>query len=1281
MLQFSRIGLLFLPLLTLACALAALAGHTSPVHAQTADSIGITSQHDVVGGGLEPLNLTLTRTGDLTDALTVTVTIAQDEAWLATTSHQVTFTALSATATLVLAKHDFSLAPTQSGDLTATVAPVSGYDVSAASVTVEVVAIAGSPVTIAFDESAYSFHEEGPATDVQIGVVAVLDRAFPRLPSGSYRVSVSTVAGTAGSPGDYRPVSSLVNIRKSDFAADEDGQLVARKPLDLAIVDDDVYEGDEDLTVTITAGPGVQLPPYVSLGPAARVTITDLGDPMPALTAEGFWSELPGQSEYWGEMRLCWTPAGLSVDNDLKQTSLEFRRRMYTGGLAEMHQWGGAPGGTVADFSPWQEAEGTAACNGSQGIGFTDDRVRIGFRYTYQVRAQRAGDDAWQESEEASGVAYNTIWPLRSTIRVLAEVLPDEAMTPQGEFDRVPDPVPESMGSFVAGVCFSRASDLLISCGPVEGFDLAADLAVTNATVALESSDYDGIGGYLVRVTPTVWGQDVTIAVKAGAVSAGGKTSEPTSRSWQTAASGPKTPLQSDSARAVGGSFTAAFENMPSEHDGSAFKFVLRFSEAPARLSYRTMRNRFFEVTGGSVKRAKRLEKGSDLGWRVTVVPDGVDEVQVSYQPTPDCEAAAAVCTGDGRALASGGSVMVPGLVALSVSDAQVQEGPGATLDFAVTLDRAASAEVRVDYATADGTAVAGSDYTAISGTLVFAPGEMEKTVSVPVLDDSVDDSSETLTLTLLNATGARIADGTAIGTIHNSDAIPQAWLARFGRTISEQVLDAVGNRLASAPQPGVSARLAGQRIEAGSAAADGASGDASARRKDIDETEAQARLAAMTAWLRGETGEDSRYRSRTRAVTERDLLTGTSFAMTSETAGGARAALWSRGALTRFDGREDRLSMDGEVATGMVGADWTRGSGADSWTAGLAASHSRGTGGYRGDPGSRSGAGADDGEVVASLTGMYPYGRYALNEQLTLWGVAGYGGGTLTLKPEGQSAMETDIDLTMVGLGLRGVMVEAPPEGGAELMATSDAMWVRTTSASVRTDDGLLGSSEAEVTRLRLGLEGSWRGVTLQGGALVPRLEVGVRHDGGDAETGFGFDLGGGLSWRHGPSGIAAEVSGRGLLTHETQGFRDRGLAGSLTWDPRPETERGPRLALRQSMGAASTGGMDALLGRTTLAGLAANGSGGEDFQNRRLSLKLGYGFPAFSDRFTSIPEIGFGLSDGARDYSLGGRLVLVGQGAGALNLGVEATRREHADDNDTQPEHEVRFRLTAQY
>ena len=90
----------------------------------------------------------------------------------------------------------------------------------------------------------------------------------------------------------------------------------------------------------------------------------------------------------------------------------------------------------------------------------------------------------------------------------------------------------------------------------------------------------------------------------------------------------------------------------------------------------------------------------------------------------------------------------------LRVANATVREGPQAQLSFDVSLDRAAAEPVTVDYATSDGTATAGADYTAMSGMLTFAAGETAKTVSVPVLDDAHDEGTETLTLTLSNAQG-----------------------------------------------------------------------------------------------------------------------------------------------------------------------------------------------------------------------------------------------------------------------------------------------------------------------------------------------------------------------------------------------------------------------------------------------------------------------------------------------------------------------------------------------
>ena len=88
-----------------------------------------------------------------------------------------------------------------------------------------------------------------------------------------------------------------------------------------------------------------------------------------------------------------------------------------------------------------------------------------------------------------------------------------------------------------------------------------------------------------------------------------------------------------------------------------------------------------------------------------------------------------------------------------------------------MTLSRASSRTVTVDYATSDGTAVAGSDYTAASATLTFNAGETSQTVQVTVLTDSEDESQETLTLTLSNPSQATLGDGAGTGTIENGES------------------------------------------------------------------------------------------------------------------------------------------------------------------------------------------------------------------------------------------------------------------------------------------------------------------------------------------------------------------------------------------------------------------------------------------------------------------------------------------------------------------------------
>ncbi|GGC81378.1 cellulase family glycosylhydrolase [Chelatococcus reniformis] len=129
-----------------------------------------------------------------------------------------------------------------------------------------------------------------------------------------------------------------------------------------------------------------------------------------------------------------------------------------------------------------------------------------------------------------------------------------------------------------------------------------------------------------------------------------------------------------------------------------------------------------------------------------------------------------------------------PDLPVISALDRLITEtDSGATQRaFKVTLSEASSETVSVDYKTTDGTATAGSDYRAKSGTLTFAPGETSKTVMVLVNGDTRAEADETFSLTLANAAHAAIGKASGVGTIVNDDAVPRPTLSVADISVAE---------------------------------------------------------------------------------------------------------------------------------------------------------------------------------------------------------------------------------------------------------------------------------------------------------------------------------------------------------------------------------------------------------------------------------------------------------------------------------------------------------------
>ena len=610
----------------------------------------------------------------------------------------------------------------------------------------------------------------------------------------------------------------------------------------------------------------------------------------------------------------------------------------------------------------------------------------------------------------------------------------------------------------------------------------------------------------------------------------------------------------------------------------------------------------------------------------------------------------------------------------VSVADARVREAAGATLDFAVTLSAAAPGPVTVDYRTLDASAKAGEDYEARSGTLSFAAGETEKTLRVTVLDDAHDEGDEKMVVVLDPGPGVARGDRLAAGTIENSDPLPEAWLARFGRTASDHVVEAIAERWrgGEAQRPRTHFTLGGRpagNLFGGGNANGGGLHPAGAGNPALPDESSWAQSDRLNAETPGPAGGGTSGGQAARFALMnalglptgglRDVLMGSSFFYSRplDEAGGqpgglGQWAVWGRTAATRFSGADGKLALNGEVATAILGVDSRR----DRWLAGVTLSYSEGEGAYT-QPGGGGG-------VRSTLTSLNPYLQYRFSERTHLWAVAGYGVGGLTLTPEGsESVIDTDLEHAMAAFGGRGVFsVRSSRFGAFEFAVRSDALVTNTVSAAA---DNLISAAGA-ASRVRLMLEGSGSMPLGNGGMLRPTLEAGLRYDGGDAETGAGLEIGGGLGYAAGA--LAVEVRARLLLAHQDTEYEEWGFSGSIRYQPR-SGGRGLSVNLGSTWGQAQSG-VQSLWTRPDASGLAPVAA---MHAAQRFQAELGYGFAGRRAGALWTPYAGIDRSGGRQALRLGVKLA----SGDNVEAGLEVGRLDSGRaDGIEGPEHAVQLR-----
>ena len=555
------------------------------------------------------------------------------------------------------------------------------------------------------------------------------------------------------------------------------------------------------------------------------------------------------------------------------------------------------------------------------------------------------------------------------------------------------------------------------------------------------------------------------------------------------------------------------------------------------------------------------------------------------------------------------GTIAADAMPALSITDAvPVAEGGEAT--FMVSLSPASSELVTVAYATQDGTAVAGSDYTAASGTLQFDPGMTSHTIRVAVLNDTAVEPTETFAVELSDPVGATLADGTGVGTItddveHRVERPIPTGLPEVGRAIAfSAVTCRIDRKMSDTRTWDNAGRLAGggfpPAANFGGHAAFGGPGTT----------------------FGGSTGAfgDSPFPTQA-SMTPGQQLGTLSFLMASqETAegGGGRVAAWGCGDYRRLSGAGGlgAGSWNGEVYSLHVGVDVRLGS---NVLAGVSVSRSTGMIDYEGGLGS----GTDGGEHDLRLVGVHPFLGWSMTPGLQLWGTVGHAWGELRIVDE-LGGLTGAATLNSGALGLNGRLLT---RGATTLSLRGEGALAQLTADSATFEVATL-----DMWRFRLTTELSHELLFSSGTSLTPWAELGARHDGGDGQTGAGLELGGGLRYRVPQVGLTAEGYGRWLAVHEGA-LQEWGVGAMVTIDPGMD-RRGLSASVTPSWGETASGVQR--LSQQGAAGPAWYGT-----SRAQVDAQLGYGVPVFGGRSVLTPFGAMNLAgDEARRYRLGGSL-----------------------------------------
>ena len=520
-------------------------------------------------------------------------------------------------------------------------------------------------------------------------------------------VGWSTSDGTATAGSDYTAVSSGTVT----FAAG----LTASQALTVTTLGDSLAEGDETFTVTLS---GSNLPDGVSLGTAAATgTITD--DEALTVSVAGPSTVAEGSAATFTV-----TVAGGTSTAPVVVT-------YAVGGTATSGTDYTAPSGTLT--------LGAGVAVGTIAIQTLDDMV-LDRGETLSVTLTGATTQAGTVSPETTAAVTTIVDGGTATVAVLSDGAVTEGSAAQFTVtlsDPVSTPVvvgwSTSDGSATAGSDYTAVSSGTVTFGA--GSTASQTLAVTTLGDALAEEEE--------TFTLTLTGSNLPDGVSVGTATATGTITD--DEALTVAVAGPSTVVEGSSATftvaVAGGTSTAPVvltytvggtATSGTDYTAPSGTLTLGAGDAVGTIAIQTLDDMV-------------LDRGETLVVTLTSATTSAGMVTVGSQP------AATTTIND------------PGIETVSVTaGGAVTEGASAT--FTVALSGPVSSPVTLSWSTSDGTAAAGSDYTAVSsGTVTFGAGSTaSQTLTVPTLGDSLAEEEETFTVTL---TGSNLPDGVSLGT------------------------------------------------------------------------------------------------------------------------------------------------------------------------------------------------------------------------------------------------------------------------------------------------------------------------------------------------------------------------------------------------------------------------------------------------------------------------------------------------------------------------------------